>query len=111
MIRNIKVVTTAVILATAAASAAAGAQNYVEIKPPACDFQSAPKSRCAVRASAKQTKTARHRAAQSLRSTPSDAYGSVSSDAPAVTVYAPDMKMRAHLNSRLTPDFQLGGEK
>jgi hypothetical protein len=42
---------------------------------------------------------------------PVDAHALASPYAPAVTPYAPDLKLPAHLNGSLNPDFQLGADK
>jgi hypothetical protein len=49
--------------------------------------------------------------APSLANVPGDAHASVSPNASAVTVYAPDVKVPAHPASSLNPDFQLGSER
>jgi hypothetical protein len=49
--------------------------------------------------------------APSLVNVPSDAHASVSPNASAVTVYAPDVKVAAHPAGSLNPDFQLGSER
>jgi hypothetical protein len=49
--------------------------------------------------------------APSLTNVPADAQASARTNGPAVTVYAPDVKVQAHPINGLNPDFQLGSEK
>ena len=66
----------------------------------------------ALLASPAMAKAQRHqRNAPSLINVPADAQASVRTNAPAVTVYAPDVKVQAHPINGLNPDFQLGAEK
>jgi hypothetical protein len=66
----------------------------------------------ALLASPAMAKTQRHQQKEpSLINVPADARASINPYAPAVTVYAPDMKTQAHPISGLNPDFQLGAEK
>ena len=66
----------------------------------------------ALLASPAMAKAQRHQhKAPSLINVPADAQASARTNGPAVTVYAPDVKVQAHPINGLNPDFQLGAEK
>jgi hypothetical protein len=66
----------------------------------------------ALLASPAMAKAQRHQQkAPSLINVPADAQASVRTNGPAITVYAPDVKVQAHPINGLNPDFQLGAEK
>ena len=67
----------------------------------------------ALLASPAMAKTERHhQAAPSLTNVPAEAHGSgAPNEAPAVTIYAPDLKVQAHSTGGQNPDFQSGSEK
>lgn len=66
----------------------------------------------ALLASPAMAKTERHhQTTQSLDNVPADARASVGTYGQTVTVYGPDVKVPAHSNGSLSPDFQLGSEK
>jgi hypothetical protein len=67
----------------------------------------------ALLASPAMAKTQRHQhKAPTMINVPADAQASVNPYAPAVTVYAPDLKVQAHPSiNGLNPDFQLGSDR